>query len=187
MKFALGKKLGMTTIYDNDGAQNVTLIEIVPNNITNVYTNEKDGRDSVCLSVPKTKKKVFSKEFRSDKVSEFIVGNKIEASIFEKGDIITVSAIAKAKGFQGVVKRHNFKGGPATHGHRHCLRAPGSIGSAYPQHVIKGKKMAGRDGGKRATVGSLKVVLIDNENGVIAVKGSVPGVAGRIVEVKSNK
>ncbi len=185
MKFALGKKLGMTTIYDDDGAQNVTLIEIVPNKITNVYTNEKNGRNSVCLSIPKTNKKFFSREFRSDNLSEFSIGNEVDVSVFEKGDIVSVSAITKAKGFQGVVKRHNFKGGPATHGHRHCLRAPGSIGSAYPQHVIKGKRMAGRDGGKRATVSSLKIVLTDSEKDIIAVKGSVPGVAGRIVEVKS--
>ncbi len=185
MKFALGKKLGMTTIYNDDGAQNVTLIEIVPNKITNIYTNEKDGRNSICLSIPKTNKKSFLREFRSDEISEFSEGNEIEASIFEKGDIVSVSANTKAKGFQGVVKRHNFKGGPASHGHRHSLRAPGSIGSAYPQHVIKGKKMAGRDGGKRATISSLEVILVDNDNNLIAVKGSVPGVVGRIVEVKS--
>ncbi len=185
MKFALGKKLGMTTIYDNNGAQNVTLIEIVPNKIINIYTNEKDGRNSVCLSIPKTKNKSFLKEFRCEDVSKYSVGSEVEASIFEKGDIVDVSANTKAKGFQGVVKRHNFKGGPASHGHRHSLRAPGSIGSAYPQHVIKGKKMAGRDGGKRATVSSLEVVLVDTDSGFIAVKGSVPGVAGRIVEVKS--
>lgn len=185
MKFALGKKLGMTTIYDDDGAQNVTLIEIVPNKITNIYTNEKDGRNSVCLSISKTNKKVFSKEFCFDGLSELFVGDEIGISVFEKGDTVTVSANTKAKGFQGVVKRHNFKGGPASHGHRHCLRAPGSIGSTTPQHVIKGQRMAGRDGGKRATISSLKVVLVDSEKNMIAVKGSVPGVAGRIVEVKS--
>ena len=96
-----------------------------------------------------------------------------------------VSAVTKAKGFQGVVKRHGFKGGPATHGHRHALRAPGSIGSAYPQHVIKGKKMAGRTGGNYSTVRNLKIVAIDKETNMIALKGAVPGVAGRIVEIVS--
>ena len=185
MKFALGKKLGMTTIYDSNGAQNVTLIEIVPNKIINIYTSEKDGRNSVCLSIPKTKNKNFLREFRCDDVSKYSVGNEIGVSVFEEGDIVNVRANTKAKGFQGVVKRHNFKGGPASHGHRHSLRAPGSIGSAYPQHVIKGKKMAGRDGGKKATVSSLKVILVDVDNSFIAVRGSVPGVAGRIVEIRS--
>lgn len=186
MKFALGKKIGMTTIYNSEGAQNVTLIEILPNKVEGVFSVEKDGRNSVCLSVKKTKNKEYLKEFRFDADSDkkYSVDDVIDVSIFEEGDKVSVSAIAKAKGFQGVVKRHGFAGGPASHGHRHCLRTPGSIGSAYPQHVLKGKRMAGRDGGKRVTVPSLKVVLVDSDKKLIAVKGSVPGVSGRLVEIK---
>ena len=97
---------------------------------------------------------------------------------------MNVSGIAKAKGFQGVVKRHGFKGSPATHGHKHDHRAPGSIGAQQPQHVIKGKRMAGRMGGKRSTMKNVKVVYIDMEKNVLAVQGAVPGVVGRIVEIR---
>lgn len=184
MKFALGKKMGMTTIYNESGAQNVTLVEIVPCAVDLVRTEEKDGYQSIRLSTEKTKKKDLKKEFRTEG-SDLEVGSQVAADIFEVGDVVMVSATAKAKGFQGVVKRHGFKGGPASHGHRHVLRRPGSIGSAFPQHVVKGKRMAGRMGGKRATIKSLTVVAVDVEKGYIAVKGSVPGVSGRYVEVTS--
>lgn len=183
MKFALGKKLGMTTIYNEDGAQNVTLIEIAPNTVDKVCSQEKDGYTSVRLSAAKTAKKQMQREFRVDTTEGIEVGSTIAADTFAQGDKVQVSAVAKAKGFQGVVKRHNFKGGPASHGHRHELRRGGSIGSAYPQHVMKGKRMAGRDGGRRATMSGLKVVAVDTASNIIAVKGSVPGVAGRVVEV----
>ncbi len=185
MKFALGKKSGMTTIYNDEGAQNVTLVTIAPNVIEMIRTEEKDGYNAVCLSIDKTKKKKFLREFRVDDVKDFKEKEKIFIDIFEIGDKVNVSATTKAKGFQGVVKRHGFAGGPATHGHRHVLRAPGSIGSAYPQHVLKGRKMAGRMGGTRSTVRNLTVVAIDKENNIIALKGAVPGVAGRIVEIVS--
>lgn len=185
MKFALGKKLGMTTIYNEDGAQNVTLVEVASNKVSKICTEDRDGYRAVCVEAPRTRKRTVAREFRAENTEDFSVGQDISVSIFEEGDTVRVSAPTKAKGFQGVVKRHNFKGGPASHGHRHCLRAPGSIGSAYPQHVMKGMRMAGRDGGKRATVPSLKVVAVDADNNTIALKGSVPGVAGRVVEVVS--
>jgi large subunit ribosomal protein L3 len=94
-----------------------------------------------------------------------------------------VSGITKAKGFQGVVKRHGFKGSPKTHGHKHDLRAPGAIGAGFPEHVVKGKRMAGRMGGTRSTSKNLKIVHIDREKNILGVKGSVPGVVGRIVEI----
>ena len=110
-------------------------------------------------------------------------GDKIDISQFEIGDKVKVSGITKAKGFQGVVKRHGFKGSPKSHGHKHDWRAPGSIGSSFPEHVIKGKKMAGRMGGERFSVKNLEIVEIDKENNILFLRGAVPGVKGRIVEI----
>lgn len=185
MKFVLGKKSGMTTIYNEDGAQNVTLVTVEPNIVDLIRNEEKDGYNAVRLSIDKTPNVKFKKEFRVESTDDFKKDDKVAVDVFEVGDTVKVSAISKAKGFQGVVKRHGFKGGPATHGHRHVLRAPGSIGSAYPQHVLKGKKMAGRTGGERSTSMNLKVVAVDVEKNMIAVKGAVPGVAGRVVEIVS--
>jgi len=185
MKFALGKKLGMTTIYNEDGAQNVTLVEIEANKIDLVRNAERDGYDAVRVSAPKTTKKDVKVEFRAQSTEDLIEGKEITADVFSIGDTVQVSAVAKGKGFQGVVKRHGFKGGPASHGHRHALRSPGSIGSAFPQHVIKGKRMAGRMGGKRATSMGIQVVSVDSHAGIIALRGPVPGVSGRMVEIVS--
>jgi len=185
MKFVLGKKSGMTTIYNEEGAQNVTLVSVVPNTIDMIRSEKRDGYNAIRLSIDKTKNVNHSREFRVDNIDDYKEGEMVDIDVFEVGDKVRVSAITKAKGFQGVVKRHGFKGGPATHGHRHALRSPGSIGSAYPQHVMKGKRMAGRMGGNRSTVRNLKIVAIDKENNLIALKGAVPGVAGRIVEIVS--
>ena len=182
MKFALGKKLGMTTIYDETGAQNVTLIAIGAHHVDLLRTADKDGYSAVRVAVPQTAKKTCRKEFRVDDTSAYTQDTAITAETFAVGDVVRVSGVTKAKGFQGVVKRHGFGGGPKTHGHRHVLRQAGSIGSAFPEHVMKGKRMAGRMGGTRATSRGLRVVQVDAQAGTIAVKGSVPGVAGRIVE-----
>jgi large subunit ribosomal protein L3 len=185
MKCILGKKIGMTTLYDkSQGALNVTLIECEPNKVSAIRTQEKDGHSSIQLEITKTKNKVHKKEFRIEDVPAIEVGSEVSISDFEVGDIVKVSGIAKAKGFQGVVKRHGFKGSPKTHGHKHDHRAPGSIGAQQPQHVIKGKRMAGRMGGKRSTVKNLKIAYIDNEKNMMGVLGAVPGVVGRIVEVR---
>jgi large subunit ribosomal protein L3 len=185
MKFVLGKKSGMTTIYNEQGAQNVTLVTVEPNVVDLVRTEKKDGYNAVRLSVPKTSNVVCASEFRVEGEIELKVNDTVGVDVFEVGDVVKVSAQSKGKGFQGVVKRHGFKGGPASHGHRHVLRAPGSIGSAYPQHVLKGRKMAGRTGGERATSMNLKVVAVDVEKNIIALRGSIPGVSGRIVEIVS--
>jgi large subunit ribosomal protein L3 len=185
-KFILGKKLGMTTVYDeNKGALNVTLIECFPNKISLVKTEEKDGYSAVQLEIEKTKNKKFKKEFSLDGKEEFKAGDEIKIDIFELDDKVKISGITKAKGFQGVMKRHGFHGSKKTHGHKHDWRAPGSIGATYPEHVIKGKKMAGRMGGKRSSVKNLKIVYIDKEKNLLGVKGAVPGVPGRIVEIIS--
>ncbi len=183
-KFILGKKLGMTTIYDEEkGALNVTLIECVPNKTSLIRSKKKDGYDSVQLEIAKTINKKYKKEFRTEGGEEGKIGEEVKIDIFEIGDKVKISGIAKAKGFQGVMKRHGFHGSSKTHGHKHDWRAPGSIGSTFPEHVIKGKKMAGRMGGKRTSVKRLKIVYIDKEKNILGVKGAVPGVSGRIVEL----
>lgn len=187
MKYILGKKIGMTTIYDEkNGAQNVTVIECAPNTVRAVRTKEKDGYMAVQLEVPKTAHATERRECRVEEIpADYLTGATVSVTIFSVGDDVMVSGITKAKGFQGVVKRHGFSGAPASHGHPHDLRAPGSIGGRFPQHVHRGKRMAGRMGGVRASSRNLKIISIDPEQNLIAVKGAVPGVAGRIVEIRA--
>lgn len=173
----------MTTVYDNaKEALNITLIECLSNRVSMARNKERDGYGAVQIEIAKTKNKTVRKEFRADD-SELKVGDEIKVDIFEIGEKVRVSGKTKAKGFQGVVKRHGFGGAPKSHGHKHDLRAPGSIGSGFPEHVTKGKRMAGRMGGTRATSENLEVAYIDKEKNLIGVKGAVPGVAGSIVEI----
>lgn len=174
----------MTTIHEDKGALNVTLVECLPNKVSLIRTLEKDGYTAVQLEIQKTKNKTTKREFRTE-VGEFKEGAEVKVEIFEIGDKTKVSGITKAKGFQGVVKRHGFKGAPASHGHKHDLRAPGSIGAGFPEHVIKGKRMAGRMGGTRATSENIKVVFIDKEKHLLGFKGAVPGNNGGIVEIRT--
>ncbi|PIP27266.1 MAG: 50S ribosomal protein L3 [Candidatus Moranbacteria bacterium CG23_combo_of_CG06-09_8_20_14_all_39_10] len=181
-KFILGKKLGMTTIFsETNEALNVTLVECAAK-VSALRTEEKDGHVAVQIEMPKTKKRIVKKEFRVAS-TEAKVGDEISVDIFEIGDEVHVTGIAKAKGFQGVVKRHSFSGGYASHGNKHALRAPGAIGSGYPEHVIKGKRMAGRMGGKRVTSKNVKIVFINKEQNLMALKGAVPGIPGAVVEI----
>lgn len=185
-KFILGKKLGMTTIYDeNKGALNVTLIECEPNKISLVKTSEKDGYNAVQVEISKTDNVKTRKEFKTEEIAEMKAGDEIKVDIFEIDEKVKISGITKAKGFQGVVKRHGFHGALKTHGHKHDHRAPGSVGATFPEHVIKGKRMAGRMGGKRSSTKNLKVVYIDKEKNILGVKGAISGVVGRIVEIKA--
>ncbi len=185
MKFILGKKLGMTTVYNEEGAQNVTLVECA-STVSLVCTEKKEKYNAVQLEIKKTAKRVLKKEFRVES-TELKEGDVVDVSIFEVGDIVSVSGITKAKGFQGVVKRHGFKGSPKTHGHKHDLRAPGSIGSGFPEHVVKGKRMAGRMGGVNATTENIEVVFIDKDKKVLGLRGAVPGIPGNIVSVRTVK
>ncbi len=179
----------MSTIYDEkQGALNVTLVDCAPNVITQIRTKDKDNYEAIQIGIQhemKEKKFIKKKEFKSDS-KDLKVGDALDINQFEVGDRVKVSGISKAKGFQGVVKRHGFKGSPKSHGHKHDLRAPGSIGATFPEHVIKGKRMAGRMGGERATSLNLKIAAIDKENNILFLKGAVPGVKGRIVEIMSN-
>jgi large subunit ribosomal protein L3 len=182
-KFILGKKIGMTTIYDEKGALNVTLLEC-SSKVSRVLEKDKDGYGAVQMEIAKTKHKSKKKEFRVEG-SELKKDDTVDVSIFELNEKVIVCGVSKAKGFQGVVKRHGFSGSCATHGHKHDLRAPGSIGSGFPEHVVKGKRMAGRMGGDRVTTKNLKVVFIDKAKNILGIKGPIPGIPGGIVEIKA--
>jgi len=188
MKFILGKKIGMTQVFKGDSVMPVTLIESGPNFVTQIKTKEKDGYIAVQVRFGR-----WLKEFRVENselsaqggpASGWKVGDEIKLDIFIPGDKVNVIAISKGKGFQGVVKRHGFHGGPKSHGQKDRLRAPGSIGASWPQHVIKGMRMAGRMGGEKTTVKNLEIAEIDKENNLMAVKGAVPGRKGTLVMIK---
>ena len=197
MKFILGKKLGMTTLFDETkGALNVTLIACEKNTVSLQRTFEKDGYAAVQVETGKNDRKTVRYEFRLDayrrspeviakSAEAFVVGSELSAEQFLVGDRVTICGVTKAKGFQGVVKRHGFSGGWATHGGKHDLRKGGSIGSTFPEHVVKGRRMPGRMGGEQCTVRNLSVVYVNAQEGIIGVRGAVPGVNGRIVEVMS--
>ena len=192
----------MTEVFDEKGTVHpVTVIETGKLVVTRVKkSSEKDGYDAVQLGFGTRKVKNINKaqqgqfkdlgnfkkvkEFRTEGESELKVGDAIESSIFAEGDTVEVSAISKGKGFQGVIKRHGFKGGPRSHGQKHSERAPGSIGTAGIQRVIKGMRMGGRMGNDRVTVKNLKVIKIDPKNNVIMISGAIPGRRGTLVEIK---
>jgi large subunit ribosomal protein L3 len=201
MKFIIGKKLGMTTLFDEEkGALNVTLIACDANTVTATRTIEKDGYLAVQMETQKTAKKTVRKEFRIDRaitlenraevkkelakeLEKFPVAGAITVSQFSVGDKVNVAGITKSKGFQGVVKRHGFGGQMTSHGRKHDIRKPGSIGATFPEHVIKGRRMAGRMGGENMTALNLSVVYVNEAEGLIGVRGAVPGVNGRVVKV----
>lgn len=178
----------MSQVFDEKGDMvPVTVIGVEPNEVTLIRTKDKDDYEAVQVSTPKTKKKKSLKEFKSLKAgdAELKVGDKIDASVFSVGDIVKVSGVSKGKGFQGVVKRHGFSGMPFSHGHHHVLRHGGSIGQRFPQHTLKGMRMAGRMGGVKRTTRGLKVMSVDAENGLLAVKGAVPGNKNGLVIVQT--
>lgn len=198
MKFILGKKLGMNQVFDKEGnVIPVTVIEAGPCFVTQIKTNDKDGYCGVQIGLEILKEKKvkkpqkdrpyrFLKEFRTlDSESEIKTGDKIDVSIFKEGDEVKISGTSKGRGFQGVVKRYHCKGGPASHGHRHVARRVGSIGSSFPERVIKGRKMPGQTGAERVSISGLKIVKVDAENNLLAVKGAVPGPNGGMLEISS--
>ncbi len=189
----------MTQIFRDDKVIPVTLIESGPNFVIQVKTKEKDGYVAVQLGFGAKKEKNIKKpqrghlknlgnlrwlrEFRVDS-TELKRGDEVKLTDFQAGDKITAITISKGKGFQGVVKRHGFHGGPKSHGQKDRHRAPGSIGASWPQHVIKGMRMAGRMGGDKTTVKNLEVVEVDKENNLMAIKGAIPGRKGTLVMIK---
>jgi len=204
MSGLLGKKLGMTNIFDADGQRVVaTAIAVGPCKVTAVKTVEKNGYSALQLGFQEKKEKAFSKpeigffkknnlpcyavlkEFAFSSIESYKVGDDLTASFFAEGEKIKVRGTSKGKGFQGVMKRHGFGGvGGTTHGQSDRLRAPGSIGSSsYPSRVFKGQRMAGRMGNDSVTVHNLKVLKINAEQNVIFVKGAVPGSINSVVEL----
>ncbi len=194
----------MTQFFGEDGSSNaVTVLDVEPLIVTQVKTKEKDGYTAVQVGGGIKKEKNISKavrghlkdlgnfrdikEFRMDEVSNFTRGDKIGLDTFAVGDKVEVSAVSKGKGFQGVVKRHGFHGGPRSHGQKHSEREPGSIGGGGRDggRVAKGKRMAGRMGSNRVTIKNLKVVAIDAEINKMLVSGAIPGRRGTLVELRS--
>lgn len=204
MKGIVGKKLGMTQIFDPEtgGVTAVTVIEAGPCPVTHVRDEATDGYAAVQLAYEPVADRKITKgeighlkksgtsahrhlvEFRGD--TELSVGDTVTVQAFEPGDEIKVAGTSIGKGFAGTIKRHNFKRGPVSHG-SHNVRAPGSIGaSATPSRVFRGQKMSGRMGGKRITQLGLVIHDIDVERNLLLVKGSVPGPKSGIVEIRSN-
>ncbi len=197
-KFILAEKREMTQKFTEDGmVVPVTKVVAGPCVITQVKDAEKDGYVAVQLGFG-AKKKLrkslrghlkklgnfrYLREFRlnKDEAKELKVGDKIEASVFKKGDIVQVSGSSKGKGFQGVVKRHGFHGSPASHGHKDQLRMPGSIGAGGPQHVFQGTKMGGRMGGEMVSVKNLEIIDVDQNNNEIFIKGALPGAKSNLI------
>lgn len=200
----IGKKLGMSNIYDVDGNRvPVTIIQAGPCKIVNIRTKEKNGYNALQLGYGEKKKKHVKKpvagyfdklqlpypkilkEFNFDDIENYKIGEDLTVSIFKEGDLIKVRGRSKGKGFQGVVKRHGFGGiGMTTHGQSDRVRAPGSIGaSSYPSRVFKGQRMAGRMGNRYVSVRNLKIVKISEDKNIILVKGAIPGAINSIVEL----
>jgi len=188
----VGKKLGMSQIFDDTGlAHPVTVLEVGPCVVTQVKTPERDGYSAIQLGFgldkrlnqPEQGHRKASgflsrtlREVKADDSSAFDIGQVLKADVFAAGELVDVTGTSKGRGFQGGVKRHGFRGGPRTHGQSDRLRAPGSIGSsATPGRVFKGMRMAGRMGNDRVTVQNLKVLRVDPERNLLLVEGSVPG------------
>ncbi len=204
MRGLIGKKLGMTQLFGDDGsAIPVTLVVAGPCVVTQVKTIKNDGYAAVQLGFDERKEKhstkplngVFSKanttpkkvlsEFEPLKGFDYTLGQEFGASIFKVGDIIQVTGTSKGKGFTGVIKRHGFSRGPVTHGQREYLRAPGSIGQASdPSRVFKGMRMAGHSGVKKVTTKNLEVVAVDSDRNQLLIKGAVPGTKNSYVLIK---
>ena len=196
MSFILGKKIGMSQIFDEKGNRiPATLVEAGPCQVLQVKTKEKDGYKSFQIGfvkkIKKIKKTEKGKEFRSVREmgkkelgeNDLKVGDIIDVSAFKEGDKVKISGVSKGKGFQGAVKRWGFTGRNATHGVKHEHRTLGSVGSSFPERVIKGKKMAGRMGSDRTTVKNLKIIKVDKESNLLAIKGALPGHRGTLLEI----
>ena len=190
----------MSQVFDDAGnVVPVTFVRATPNVVLQIRTKEKDGYDAVQVAAGKRKAKNIAKPqkghmkdlgnfryVREVRLKEAMPGTErgtqYDVSVFSEGDRVRVSGISKSMGFQGVVKRHDFAGAPATHGVKHAHRQAGSIGGAG--RAAKGKRMAGRMGGERISVRNLSIIKIDKENNVLAVKGAIPGRRGTLIEIR---
>jgi large subunit ribosomal protein L3 len=205
MAALLGKKVGMTQVFQEDGrVERVTVVEAGPCHVTGIRTFDRDGYEAVQLAFGATTEKRLNKpelghlkkadapalrhvkEFR-DEAGELTVGETVTVEAFEKGQKVKVSGVGKGKGFQGTIKRHNFSRGPVSHG-SHNVRAPGSIGaSATPSRVFKGIRGPGQMGNKRITQRGLEVVDVIPDQNLLLLRGSVPGPKGGTVEIRTDK
>ena len=205
MKFILGTKERMTQVFDAAGvAHPATILRAAAHTVTQLRTKDVDGYEAIQIGTVDQKKQRLTKaelghsvnpykhvlEFRPREIHKettagFEKGKGFDVSTFAVGDTIVVSGISKGKGFQGVVKRYNFRGNSTSHGTKHTVRAPGSIGATGPQRVFKGTRMAGRMGSDRVTVKNLTVLAIDVKENILLVSGAVPGRRGTLVEVRS--
>ncbi|OGG54199.1 50S ribosomal protein L3 [Candidatus Kaiserbacteria bacterium RIFCSPLOWO2_12_FULL_53_8] len=195
-KFMLGTKGRMTQVFDEKGVVSAaTIVSAGPLTVTQIKGKETDGYDGVQVGFLAAKEKHVNKAqsgkpFTYLRESSFDVapeiGASIDVSIFVPGDMVTVSAISKGKGFQGVVKRHGFHGGPRSHGQKNRERSPGSIGGGGRAggRVVKGMRMAGRMGGSRITVKNLKVLQVDVATNTLVISGAIPGRPGTLVEIR---
>ena len=202
-KGILGTKVGMTQVFTNDGTLiPVTVIEVEPNVVTQIKTVEKDGYEAVQLGYKNVREKVsnkpkvghtnkagtspkrFLREIRGVQTADYTLGQVLDASIFQAGEMVDVSGVSKGKGFQGVIKRHNQSRGPMGHGSQYH-RGVGSLGTLLPMHVLKGKKLPGHMGNELSTIQNLEVVKVDLENNVILIKGSVPGPKKSLVMIRT--
>ncbi len=201
MKALITRKLGMTSAINEDGAlQAITLLAVDEHAVLQHKTDEQDGYTAVQVGTGTAKKlnksvaghvkvaKVmpkFIREFRISEIPEDLsVGSKFSADVFSVGDIVQATGMSKGKGWAGTIRRHNFHRQRKTHGGKGNTRKPGSIGSMYPQHILKGTKMAGQLGNTRTSVRNLKVALVDAEQNVIGVAGAVPGPRRGIVIIR---
>lgn len=207
MKGIIGKKLGMTQIFLEDGnAASVTVVEAGPCPIIQKKTQEKDGYQALQLAfLPKKRTRVnkplqghfakadkgtyyILKEIRTDDVSQFEIGQEITVNIFQPGEIVDVIGTSKGRGFTGVIKRHGFSGAPGGHGTHEYFRHGGSIGAAaFPSHTFKGMKMPGHYGNRRVTVQDLEIIDVRPERNLLLIKGAVPGWRNGIVIIQEAK
>lgn len=202
-KGILGRKIGMTQVFTNDGKLvPVTVISVEPNVVTQIKTKENDGYEAIQLGFDTKREKLatkpsightnkantapkrFFREIRGVDVANYSLGQEIKVDIFEAGEMVDVTGTTKGKGFQGVIKRHNQSRGPMGHG-SHYHRGPGSMGTMRPMRVFKGKKLPGHMGGLTVTIQNLEIVAVDTENNVILVKGNVPGSKKSLVVIKT--
>jgi large subunit ribosomal protein L3 len=199
----MGKKIGMTRIFDEGGNTiPVTVLQVGPCFVTQIKTVEKDGYEAVQIGFDEKKPKNLNKsiaghlnkagvkplrrlkEFQNFANTELKVGDEIKADLFKPGEVVKITGTSKGRGFAGVVKRHHFRGGPVSHGQSDRLRAPGSLGqSSYPSRVYKGILMAGQMGNKKNSVLNLRIVKVDPEQNLLFVKGAIPGARNSFVEI----
>jgi len=205
MRGIIGRKLGMTRLFDDNGnAYAATVIEAGPCYVTQVKTAEKDGYEAIQVGYEDKKEKLANKpeightasaglkpfrvlkeirNFESDEPLE--AGAEIKVDIFQEGESVNVTGVSKGRGFAGVMKRHNFSGAQTTHGQSDRMRAPGSIGqSSWPSRVMKGMRMGGRMGGKNVTTRNVQILRVDAENNILIMKGPIPGANKGIVFIR---